>query len=268
MISIARIQIVIFSCRSLFSVCYILPAGEQNIFLINACRPLEDCMSPISHITWLPRVILFLQYFVFINFLFPMKFFSSPKMLFWGKNFFQMFFSPIFVGMFFKFFISKYFFSQFFFFCTSISKILIVPGKKMKKISGKKNMDPPLKKKKKRLSNITAIDWQGVYNILWTWRELYFPSWPYFPSALRALGKYNHLRNITPFSSPNNVILHPLPVNNCIVLIEQNITKIRESSLLHYDRFHFCSFRSRNKIETEIAKSSFTRVFIETYQIN
>ena len=54
MISIARIAIVILAghFRWLYS-----PAGEMNIFLINACRPLEDCMSPITKITPIPRVI-------------------------------------------------------------------------------------------------------------------------------------------------------------------------------------------------------------------
>ena len=32
------------------------PAGEMNIFLISECHPLEDCMSPITKITPIPRV--------------------------------------------------------------------------------------------------------------------------------------------------------------------------------------------------------------------
>ena len=68
----------------IFLVGYILPAGEMNIFLINACRPLEDYMSPN---TPLPRVMVFFHEFFFsLEIIFP-HFLFFPKNAFWG-NFF------------------------------------------------------------------------------------------------------------------------------------------------------------------------------------
>ena len=51
-------------------------------------------------------------------------------------------------------------------------------------------------------------------------KELYFPSWSYFPSALCASGKYNPSGKYKS-GGPKNVILHTPSVNICIIL--QNI---------------------------------------------
>ena len=63
----------IFLAGYIFLADYIFPAGEMNIFLINACRPLEDCMSPNTNTlnTITEGHFIFFNHFFFMNFFFP-----------------------------------------------------------------------------------------------------------------------------------------------------------------------------------------------------
>ena len=148
----------------IFLATYILPADEMNIFVINACRPLEDCMSPITHV----KHHFCFQYF-FSWILFPLEInfphFFPPKNVFCGKIFFiRFFFWMLFwvrIFIFFPFFpFLNYLRSFFFFLHFFFLKLWLSP----KFFLGNKKYWPPSPQQQKikpRLSIITVLTGGG-----------------------------------------------------------------------------------------------------------